>query len=51
LSKAPTAEPSAATSTATSLSDEFAVQYFYLHFVSDSSVTKCGFELTAEYAM
>lgn len=31
--------------------DEFAGQYFYLHFVSDSSVTRHGFEVSAEYAM
>lgn len=30
--------------------DEFAGQYFYLHLVTDSSVQKHGFELTAEYA-
>lgn len=28
--------------------DEFEGRYFYLHFVSDSSVTRYGFELTAE---
>jgi hypothetical protein len=32
-------------------SDELAGQYFYLHFVSDSSVTARGFDLTAQYAM
>ncbi len=32
------------------LADEFAGQYFYLHLVSDSSVTKYGFDVTAEYA-
>jgi hypothetical protein len=31
-------------------SDEFAGQYFYLHFVSDSSVTARGFDLTAQYS-
>jgi hypothetical protein len=31
-------------------SEEFAGQYHYLHFVSDSSVTKHGFDLTAQYA-
>jgi hypothetical protein len=36
---------------APALADEFAGQYFYLHFVSDSSVTKWGFEIAAEYAM
>ena len=35
---------------AEALADEFAGQYFYLHFVSDSSVTKWGFEIAAEYA-
>ena len=32
------------------LTDEFAGQYFYLHFVSDYSVTARGFDLTAQYA-
>jgi hypothetical protein len=36
---------------APALGDEFAGQYFYLHFVSDSSVTKWGFEIAAEFAM
>jgi hypothetical protein len=31
--------------------DVFAGQYFYLHFVSDSSVTAHGFDVTAEYSM
>jgi len=37
--------------TAPAATDEFAGEHFYLHFVSDSSVTKQGFEVTAEYAM
>jgi hypothetical protein len=37
-------------SVAPALADEFAGQYFYLHFVSDSSVTQRGFDLTAQYA-
>jgi hypothetical protein len=31
------------------LTDELTGQFHYLHFVSDSSVTKHGFELTAQY--
>jgi hypothetical protein len=31
--------------------DEFAGQYHYLKFVSDSSVTRYGFDLVAQYAM
>jgi hypothetical protein len=30
-------------------SDVFAGRFFYLHFVSDSSITRHGFELTAQY--
>jgi hypothetical protein len=32
-------------------SEEFTGRYHYLHFVSDSSVTRHGFDLTAQYAM
>jgi len=32
-----------------SASDEFPGQYFYLKFVSDSSVTRAGFNVSAEY--
>ncbi len=37
------------TGTAGPREDEYAGRYFYLHFVSDYSVAKYGFELTAEY--
>ena len=32
-----------------STNDEFPGQYFYLKFVSDSSVTRAGFNVLAEY--
>ena len=32
-----------------SANDEFPGQYFYLKFVSDSSVTRDGFNVSAEY--
>ncbi|HEY4058111.1 MAG TPA: CUB domain-containing protein [Kofleriaceae bacterium] len=35
--------------TGPAVAEEFAGQHFYLKFVSDSSVTKTGFKITAEY--
>jgi hypothetical protein len=36
--------------TAPALTEEFAGQYHYLHFVSDSSVVKTGFSVSADYS-